>query len=167
MNQRQLRRLNRLSTLVLFGGLAALAAAPAQASVTISESISQSVSAVTGSISDSVKRLSDSSSKRNKVEAGDYKVMEIVADAQERPGMARVKLQPVASVNADAGQDAGFFLYLPRKAFEAGQLAVGGVVTARERPYGTEFASAATQQAFFLVMQDDWYRELASTQVTL
>jgi methionine-rich copper-binding protein CopC len=143
---------------------AMLISAPAQASITISDSISQSVTTLVGSISDSVKQTSDSSSRRNKVQAGDYKVMEVVAEAQERPGMARVKLQAVAT---QAGADGEFFLYLPRQAVDTGRLAVGGVVTASERPYGVEFASAATKQAFFLVLEDTWHRELSTKQVVL
>lgn len=161
---------NRSSTRHLLAGVALcaagalLAGAPAQASVTISDSISQSVTTLVGSLSDSVKQTSDSSSKRNKVQAGDYKVMEVVAQAQERPGMARVKLQALA---ANAGPDGEFFLYLPRQAVDTGQLAVGGIVTASERPYGVEFASAATKQAFFLVLEDAWHRELNTKQVVL
>lgn len=143
---------------------AMLIGAPAQASITISDSISQSITTLVGSLSDSVKQTSDSSSKRSKVQAGDYKVMEVVAEAQERPGMARVKLQAVAP---EAGPDGEFFLYLPRQAVDTGRLAVGGIVTASERPYGVEFASAVTKQAFFLVLEDAWHRELSTKQVVL
>lgn len=141
-----------------------LIGAPAQASVTISDSISQSITTLVGSLSDSVRQTSDSSSKRNKVQSGDYKVMEVVADAQEKPGMARVKLQAVAP---EAGAEGEFFLYLPRQAVDTGRLAVGGIVTASERPYGVEFASAATKQAFFLVLEDAWHRELSTKAVVL
>lgn len=162
--------LNRFLTRRLAAGAALgvasalLISVPAQASVTISDSISQSITALVGSVSNSLRQTSDSSSKRNKVEAGDYKVMEVVAEAQEKPGMARVKLQAVA---AEAGKDGEFFLYLPQQAVDTGRLAVGGIVTASERPYGVEFASAATQQAFFLVLEDAWYRELSTKAVVL
>ena len=53
---------------------------------------------------------------------------------------------------------------------EQAGLAQGGVVTARPRPYGTEFAYAAAgaaKQAFYLVLADDWYRELQTRPVQL
>ena len=53
------------------------------------------------------------------------------------------------------------------RAIVEGRLAPGDIVTARQRPYGVEFASGATQQAFFLVLNDDWYRELQTNAVVL
>jgi hypothetical protein len=43
----------------------------------------------------------------------------------------------------------------------------GAVVTVKERAYGFEFARQATQEAFFLVLADDWLRELQTKVVTL
>ena len=40
-------------------------------------------------------------------------------------------------------------------------------MTARSRPYGTEFAYGPAHQAFFLVLADDWYRELQANAVQL
>ena len=71
---------------------------------------------------------------------------------------------------ADAGADNEFFLYLPQVVAEQARLALGGIVTARPRPYGTEFAQRArgeTKQAFYLVLADDWYRELPAKAVQL
>ena len=56
---------------------------------------------------------------------------------------------------------------MPDRAAEAGGLVVGQVVSARERPYGLEFARADTQTAFFLLLEDAWYRELKSVAVSL
>jgi hypothetical protein len=81
----------------------------------------------------------------------------------ERPGTLRLKLQPVA----DASEDSAFFLYVPEKALAQTAVAVGQTVAARTRPYGVEFAQADTGRAFFLVLHDDWYRELQSNAVTL
>ena len=141
--------------------LAALAL-PAGASSTTASSASEGGSASVGSVSDSFEKSSDSSSKKEKTAAGDYKVIEVAAVA-ERPGTLRMKLQPVA----DASDDKAFFLYLPAQALAQSPVEAGQVVSARERAYGMEFAKADTGRAFFLVLHDDWYRELQSKAVVL
>lgn len=155
--------MTRLKT-TLFGLSLMLGTAtlPAWASSTAASSVSDSIAASVGSISDSVKRSSDSSSKATGVAAGDYQVMEIAA-IDERPGMLRMKLQAVAG----RGGEGEFYLYLPQQAYTQSGLATGQVVTARQRPYGLEFANTQTQQAFFLAMDDAWHRELQSHMVTL
>jgi len=90
------------------------------------------------------------------VAAGDYTVLEVVTLA-DQPGRVRLTLQALADPS-DAGT---VHLVLPQPAFERSRLAAGGTVTARVRPYGLEFARADTQQAFFLVLDDTWHRELA------
>ena len=48
--------------------------------------------------------------------------------------------------------------------------AVGDIVHARNRPYGLEFArfnDEKTREAFFLVLADDWHKELDSRRVSL
>ncbi|HEY1392530.1 MAG TPA: hypothetical protein VFV25_04110, partial [Methylibium sp.] len=65
-----------------------------------------------------------------------------------------------------AGKDE-FYLYLPQAAYEQAKLAPGRTVTARQRPYGVEFAGGEPRQAFFLALDDDWYRELQAKAVTL
>jgi hypothetical protein len=96
------------------------------------------------------------------VAAGDYRIIDVAA-VPERPGMTRVTLQ----ARADASADGEFVLLLPQAALDQGRLAQGEIVTARARPYGLEFANGATQQAFFLVLDDDWYRELQTRPVVL
>ena len=123
---------------------------------------SDSLTTSVGSASGSIQKSSDSSSTDNKVADGDYKIID-VATLAERPGTLRMKLQAVA----DRGADGEFFLYLPQQAFEQSRLAQGGIVSARQRPYGMEFAHGQTRQAFFLVLSDDWYRELNTTAVVL
>lgn len=148
----------RLAALAL---LASTAAVPAMAASSALTSLSDSITTAVGSLSGSIKRSSDSSSKTD-VAQGDYTVIEVVAVA-ERPGTARLTLRAVAQGTADAE----FYLYLPQKTVDASQLAPGRVVTASQRPYGLAFAMADTQQAFFLVLQDEWYRELPSNPVVL
>jgi hypothetical protein len=75
----------------------------------------------------------------------------------------RVRLQAVA----DASAEGEFFLYLPQQTAEQAQLAAGQLITARLRAYGLEFARTETKQAFFLALNDDWYRELQTNVVRL
>lgn len=135
---------------------------PAEADSSASSSVSDSVSTSVGSISTSFNKSSDSSSKGDKTAAGDYKVIE-VAEAPGRPDTQRVRLQAVA----DASAEGGFFLYLPRPAAAQARLAPGQVITARERPYGLEFGRAGGGEAFFLALEDTWYRELQTRVVRL
>jgi hypothetical protein len=46
------------------------------------------------------------------------------------------------------------------------RLQAGELVKVNERMYGFEFAYADSRP-FFLALQDDWYRELGSQQVTI
>ena len=125
-------------------------------------SASSAGSASVGSISDSVKGSSNSSSGDNKVAEGDYRVIE-VAESTDRPGMLQLKLQ----ATAQPGKEGELWLTLPRQAPEQRALVAGDVVSARQRPYGVEFARADTGEAFFLVLADDWHRELDPHRVAL
>ncbi len=142
--------------------VAALFALSAQAD-TITSSASSAGSASSASVSDSLRGSSDSSSGRRQVADGDYRVIQ-VADAAGRPGMLRVTLRATAAADE-------FALELPAQALAARGLAAGDVVQARNRPYGIEFAHAAQVQrpreAFFLVLADDWQREIAPRAVGL
>ncbi|HJV97205.1 MAG TPA: hypothetical protein VJ608_14260 [Albitalea sp.] len=142
--------------------LLAATALPALAESSAASSASDSVSTSVGSISGSIQKSSDSSSKTNNVAEGDYQVIDVAA-LPERPGMVRVTLHALA----EHGAADEFFLTLPQEAFDRGQLAQGRVVTARQRPYGVEFASRDTKQPFFLVLADDWYRDLQTNAVVL
>ncbi len=144
--------------------LAALASAPAGASSTTASSASDSASSTASSTSDSLKKSSDGSSKTTTaVNSGDYEVVD-VARVAERPGSVRLRLQAVA----DRSADSEFFLYLPEQTFEQARLGAGQIVAARQRPYGLEFARGdSRQQGFFLVLDDDWARDLPSHVVAL
>ncbi len=144
------------------GFLLAIAALPASAASSTASAASDSLTTSVGSGSDSIQKSSESSSKDNKVADGDYKIID-VAFVAERPGTVRMKLQAVA----DRGADGEFFLYLPQEALTQSRLGLGGIVTARQRAYGMEFAHGQTRQAFFLVLNDEWSRELNTTPVVL
>lgn len=136
-------------------------AGPAQAE-SIASSASSAGSASVGSLSDSVTGSSKSSSGETRVAAGDYRVIE-VAERSDRPGTLQLKLQAVAHPD-DTGT---LWLTLPRQALAQRALAAGDLVSARQRPYGLEFAHAPAGEPFFLVLADDWHRELAPRRVTL
>ena len=137
-------------------------AGPAMAASSAASSASDSVSTSVGSLSDSVKKSSNSSSGDKEVAEGDYRVIEVAAVA-DKPGQMRVKLQAAAddSVNGE------LLLTLPQAAVARGQLAGGAVISAKRRAYGVEFAAGDKREPFFLVMRDDWFRELDSKPVVL
>ncbi len=156
---------HRLAITALLFGAGAL---PAVAASSTSSAASDSVTTSVGSLSGSVEKSSASSSNDNKVAGGDYKIIDMTA-AADRPGLVRMRLQALADADgaAASGAEGEFFLYLPREVVEQGRLVQGGIVTARQKPYGTEFADGPTRQAFFLVLDDDWYKEVHTTAVVL
>ena len=146
-----------VSSALLFAAVPPVLAVSSTAS-----SASEGSSASVGSISDSFKGSSDSSSKTTTAAEGDYKVIDVAAVA-ERPGTVRMRLQAVA----ERAEDRDVLLDLPEQALAQGRVAPGQIVTVHQRPYGLEFAHADTRQAFFLVLSDEWYRELRSNAVVL
>ena len=149
-----------MRVVALLGTLVVLSASvSAQAASSAVASASDSVSTSVEGMSRSLHRSSTSSSPRPLAQ-GDYKVIQV---AQAAPGLQDVTLQAVAGTGADGE----FTLRLADKAVADGGLVVGQVVTARQRPYGYEFARADTRVAFFLMLDDAWYRELQSVAVTL
>lgn len=140
--------------------LLSMAAASSCLAEASASSASSAGSASVGSVSDSFRGSSNSSARGNFLAVGDYRVVQ-VAELAERPGMLRLTLQ------ATDGEPAGVSLDLPRQALAQRPLQAGSLVHAQQRPYGWEFAHADTRQAFFLVLADDWYRELDPRAVTL
>lgn len=140
--------------------LSAVCAIPAHAD-SVASSASSAGSASSASISDSIGASSNSSNHDKRVAAGDYRVIE-VAQAPARPDATRLVLRPLAGAPAQE-----FTLDLPSRALAARAIGAGAVVHVNERVYGYEFAYADTRQPFFLALQDDWYRELGSRQVTI
>ncbi|MDI4634423.1 hypothetical protein J7U46_15295 [Pelomonas sp. V22] len=137
-----------------------LASESAWADSSVVSSASNSASSTSGSVSDSIERSSHSSSGGDKkVAAGNYKVIE-VAEAAQRPGHVRLRLQALAPEGGE------FVLILPRQAADkGGVIATGAQITAAERPYGLEFSNTTTTQAFFLVLEDAWHKELKARPV--
>jgi hypothetical protein len=138
----------------------AAVATPAAWADSTSSAASSASSASVGSISTSLEGSSASSTSPAKTAAGDYRI-ERIADAPDRPGMARVALR-----GAD-DSERGFVLVLPRATLEREGLARGDGVTVKARPYGLAFERADTRTAFFLALADDWQGEIAPRAVTL
>ncbi len=142
----------------------ALAAAAPAAAESLAGSSASSASAGSsasiGSVSDSFQGSSDSS-RGGRTAAGDWRVIDVAALA-ERPGTARLTLQALAE-----GAVRTLTLDLPQHAVERGGVGIGQVVVASERPYGLEFARGDNREAFYLVLDDAWHRELRSHAVVL
>jgi len=152
----------RLRPIVVVAALGAAFALPLARADSLASSASWAGSQSVGSVSDSFRGSSNSSSNDNKKTAqGDYRVDAVVAVA-EHPDRVRLELTPL-----DRPGDEGFALELPAATLAQVQLAAGSVVNARPRPYGVEFAIAPAHEPFYLVLEDDWYRELAAHRVTL
>jgi hypothetical protein len=149
---------SRCAHLSCLAGLIAALSSPAWAE-SFASSASSAGSASIGSLSDSVQGSSRSSSGETKVAEGEYRVVDVAVLA-DRPGMLQLKLQ----ASAIAGDKGELWLTLPQQALGARALSAGDVVLARQRPYGIEFARAMAaapgREAFFLVLADDWRREL-------
>lgn len=133
-------------------------AAPAFAD-SFASSASSASSASVGSLSDSIGGSSNSSRGGDKaVTAGDYRIVDVAALA-ERPGKVRLRLQGDQAALADAS----FTLELPQATFEREGLAAGQRLHVSERAYGFAFARAESpREAFFLVLEDPWVRDLAT-----
>ena len=144
---------------LLCGGVAAPCLAESFAS-----SASSAGSASSGSVSDSLNTSSRSSTRTNTAD-GDYRVIE-VAELPERPGMLQLTLHAAAA----QGEHHEFQLKLPRQALGSRGIAAGDIVNVRNRDYGLEFARANGDRArepFFLVLNDDWHRELEPRALSL
>jgi len=129
----------------------------------LASSASSAGSASSGSASDSLNNSSKSSTRTNTAD-GDYRVIEVAA-LPERPDMLQLTLHATAG-----GDDHEFTLKLPRQVLQPRGIVVGDIVNVRNRDYGLEFARASGGQArepFFLVLDDDWQRELEPRPVSL
>lgn len=148
---------------ILCAAALALVSAAAGAASSASSAASEGSSTSVGSLSTSVEKSSASSTGGKKVAAGQYRVVALT-ELAERPGTLRVQLT-AADGSRDGADD--FVLLLPRAAAERGALAPGRGVAVSERPYGLEFAAidGGRAEAFFLVLDDAWHRELETRPV--
>ncbi|RZA33827.1 MAG: hypothetical protein EOP92_18845 [Lysobacteraceae bacterium] len=149
-----------LTRALCLAAFAAACAAPTHAT-SFTSSASSAGSASSGSISDSIGASSNSSGGDDRVAAGDYRVIDI-AQAPAKPDTTRMTLRATA-----AGAVREFTLDVPNRALAERGVNKGELVQVSERVYGYEFAHADTRRSFFLALQDDWYRDLASRKVTI
>ena len=149
-----------LSRALCLAAFAIACAAPTHAT-SFTSSAASAGSASSGSISDSIGASSNSSSGDDRVAAGDYRVIDVAA-APAKPDTTRMTLRAAA-----AGVTREFYLDVPNRALAERGVNKGELVRVNEREYGFEFAHADTKRAFFLALQDDWYRDLASRKVTI
>ncbi len=154
--QHTLQPLLRLAAAFALGLLALAAQAG-------SSSVSSTASDSVGSSSTSIQKSSTSSSTRDRVAQGQYRIIDVVEVVQQ-PEMVRLQLQAVAA------QDEQFFLTLPRQTAERARLSAGQLIEALDRPFGLAFAALDSDGAatpFFLVLDDPWLRELQSRPLAL
>ncbi len=140
---------------LLIASLALVAATTARADSFVS-SAAGAGSASSGSVSDSFKASSGASSGGEKRADGRYRVTDV---AQAEAGKLRLTLARDGAAPVE--------LTLPQQALAARAVHVGDEVQATPQPYGTAFAHADTGQAFYLVLEDAWHRELAARPVKL
>ena len=129
-----------------------------QAHADSTSSASSAGSASSGSVSDSLAGSSNSSTGNDRRADGNYQIIDI-DPTPGRAGSTRVAMQ--------AGESNRIVLDLPHAVFARQGLARGDFVLAQNRSYGLEFARADTREAFFLVLEDSVYKELAARKVTL
>ena len=138
---------------------AALSATSIAHADSFTSSASSAGSASSGSVSGSLRGSSNSSTGGDKAAAADYRIIEI-AMAPDRAGVARITMQ------ADDPEQR-IVLDLPRAIVDKQAFSPGDVVRTRKQVYGFEFARGDTHEAFYLVLADDWYGELAARPVRL
>ncbi|MEO7580905.1 MAG: hypothetical protein ABIT83_25150 [Massilia sp.] len=144
----------RTTVLVAALGLACHAQAESFAS-----SASSAGSASSGSVSDSLQGSSHSSTGDNRRADGNYQIIDI-EHTPGRPGSTRVAMQ-------GAGPQQRIVLDLPTVVFEKQQLAKGGVINVKNRPYGLAFGRADAGEPFYLVLEDAVFNELAARKVAI
>jgi hypothetical protein len=141
--------------------LACFAAATGIAAVAHADSFTSSASsagsASSGSVSDSLHGSSKSSTGGDKTADLDYRIIDVAA-IPGRAGVARITMR------AD-DLDQEIALDLPQSIVEQQRLQPGDSVHSRKQVYGYEFARSDTREAFFLVLADDWYNDLAARPV--
>jgi hypothetical protein len=139
--------------------VAATVATPFAHAESFASSASSAGSASSGSVSDSLKGSSGSSTDKDKEKtaSGDYRITN-VAEAPDRPDFVRVTMQL-----ADSQQE--LKLDLPQAVFAKQGLGQGDIVSAQHRVYGFEFAHGDTHEPFYLVLADNWHDELAARPV--
>lgn len=160
---------------------ACCAAAPALAldlASSTASSASSAGSASVGSVSDSLRSSSQSAAGPRQMAAGDYRVI-AMAEVPGRPQELQLTLQaqvldrpspqtaPHAAPTTAGGTPipAQWELRLPKVLAEREGLATGRLLRATPQPYGVAFALSDQPRPFYLVLADEWQRELPARPV--
>ena len=130
-----------------------------QAHADSTSSASSAGSASSGSVSDSLAGSSNSSKGNERRADGNYQIIDI-DPTPGRAGSTRIAMQAGESQQR-------IVLDLPQAVFAKQGLVRGDFVHAQNRSYGLEFSRADTREAFFLVLEDTVYKELAARKVML
>lgn len=91
--------------------------------------------------------------------------MQAQLPAQKQAQMPTQTQTTPTAIRADASAGPQWELRLPRAVAEREGLAPGRLVHAAQQPYGVSFALAEQPRPFFLVLADDWQRELPAHPV--
>jgi len=137
-------------------------------------SASSAGSASVGSVSDSLRSSSQSGAGPRQMAAGDYRVI-AMAEVPGRPQELRLTLQAQAPDTSPAqtkalnetgthGQEQ-WELRLPKVLAEREGLTAGRLLRATPQPYGVAFALSDQPRPFYLVLADEWQRELPARPV--
>ena len=111
--------------------------------------------------SDAISGSSDSSMGTDDVAAGEYRLA-AVERVDEQGEWVNLNMQPI-----NDGQTApAFKLRLPAQTVGREDLSPGDVIQVQHRPYGLEFTNARTRTPFYLVLADDWQRDMQSRVLT-
>lgn len=129
-------------------------------------------SASAGSLSDSLRSSSQGAAGPRQLADGEYRVIH-VAQADGPAGPLALTLQPVhmpatgalSDPGASAPQGERWELRLPLAVVQREGLDIGHLLRAAQRPYGVAFALAGPARPFFLVLTEDWQRDLPARPV--
>jgi hypothetical protein len=157
MSHRHRHRLAAVAVAALLGLLGGHAAR----AESFASSASSAGSASVGSLSDSVKGSSNSSTGGTKTAEGEYRV-DAVASVQGHADQLQLTLKPLAPQpgHADTVQ-----LALPRRALGDQPLSTGDRVQVTQRAWGLEFARVENREPFFLALADTWRDGMAARPV--
>lgn len=153
--------IHRLATLALAASALAAFTTPAVRAESFASSASSAGSASVGSLSDSVKGSSNSSTGGTKTAEGEYRI-DAVALVDGKPDQLRLTLKPLAP---QAGHADTVQVDLPRRALGDQALAAGDRVQVTQRTWGLEFARAENREPFFLALADAWRDGMAARPV--
>lgn len=134
-----------------------LAGSASSAGMSASSAGSASVQGSSNAISGS----SDSSMGTDDVAAGDYRLA-AVERVDPQGEWVNLQMQPLDQQQAAPA----FKLRLPAQTVGREALRPGDVIQVEHRPYGLQFTNAKTQAAFYLVVADDWQRDMQSRVLT-